>query len=66
MSKEYSASETVSDAPFVLEGQQLSQIMKVLDPMIREFCKGDPLVRWVNVSFSVDGVTERNIAISQD
>ncbi len=66
MSKKYSADESVSNDAFHLEGEELSQIMKVIDPMIRDFCAKDPLTRWVNITFSADGVTTRNIAISQD
>lgn len=64
MSK-YDADESVSNKPFHLQGQELSQILKVIDPMIRKFCHNNPQ-RWVNISFSEDGQITSNIAISEE
>ncbi len=66
MSK-YAASEVIDDVnhPYAHTADSVEEILRGMTNTITNFLDANPDCRWINVGFSNDGVTERNIAISR-
>lgn len=64
MNKQYFAQEVVSDDDYENSGE-IDDVLFPLQAMIEQFLDANPDTRWINVGFSEDGVTTRNITIGR-
>jgi len=61
----YSSCETIASSRCNITAGSVAEILEQLAPIVTEFL-GNSQDKWINIGFSHDGDTVRNIAISRD